>query len=292
MLPEPTDGEADTGAREPRGELGRAPLRVLIEPHREIVAGADVVLELVEARVEVEEVDPGHARTIPVSDTPGAPFPVGGDSVSLRNQASWGSEEHVTDLRITYTTSPDGTKKASLPEDSYAFVIDSIRETSRKSAEGIAASVQEGHAEIIRNIDGLTDAQARYKPAPGDWSVLEVMAHIVTVKRVMAALCTSLGSGQLPPGFGPQFEEERAQDGVTAVRFETIAEAREAAEAAHGELLAFIAGVDAADTSLTFRHFFFGAMNARQWACFQRIHDGDHGPQILRVRASAGFPAA
>ena len=55
---------------------------------------------------------------------------------------------------------------------------------------------------------------------------------------------------------------------------------------------AFIAGVDAADMSLTFRHFFFGAMNAREWSCFQRIHDGDHGPQILRIRASAGFPAA
>ncbi len=196
------------------------------------------------------------------------------------------------DLRITYTTTPDGGRKANIPDDARAFVLDFIRETAGKSAEEIAAVVQEGHDAVMLNIEGLSDAQAGHKQPPDDWSVLEVMAHLVTVKRVMAALCTSLGTGALPPGFGPQFEEERAQDGVTAVRFEAIAEAREAAESAHRELLAFIAGVDAADTSLTFRHFFFGAMNAREWSCFQRIHDGDHGPQILRIRASAGFPAA
>jgi len=193
-------------------------------------------------------------------------------------------------LRITYTTTPEGERKASIPDDASTFVLDFIRETAAKTPDEIAATVQDGHDAVIRNLAGLSDAQARFKPSPGDWSVLETMAHIVTVKRIMAALSTSLGSGKLPPGFGPQFEEERAQDGVTAVRFDTIAGARDAADAAHRDLLAFIAGVDSADTTLTFRHFFFGAMNARQWACFQYIHDGDHAPQILRIRQSAGFP--
>jgi hypothetical protein len=116
------------------------------------------------------------------------------------------------------------------------------------------------------------------------------MAHVVTVKRIMPVLSTALGKSELPPGFGPRLEESKAQDGVTAASFSTISEAREAAEAAHRDMLQAIAGLDDAQTELKFSHFVFGAMNAREWACFYRVHDADHGPSLFRLRSLPDFP--
>jgi hypothetical protein len=198
----------------------------------------------------------------------------------------------VEQLNITYKQGDDGARHATLPDDTIAYVRKFIQDTSAKSPTEIAAAVQEGHDAVLRNIDGLSDAQARYKPAPAVWSALETMAHLVTVKRVTVALTSNLGAGNLPPGFGPQLENESAQDGVTLANFETIADARDAAQAAHDELLALISSIDDANTDTRFKHFFFGAMNAREWACFQRIHDGDHYPQIASVRVTPGFPAS
>ncbi len=198
----------------------------------------------------------------------------------------------MDDLKITYAVDADGVRRASIPEATFAYASSFIRETAHKSASEIAAAVQQGQDAILRTIEGLTDGQAHHKPSPDGWSVLDTMAHIVTVKRICVALTTSLAAGQLPPGFGPHFEEERAQDGVTVVRFDTLAEAREAAEAAHNELLALIAKIDDAGVEIRFKHFFFGSLNAREWAVFPRIHDGDHGPQLARIREAADFPAA
>jgi NAD(P)-dependent dehydrogenase (short-subunit alcohol dehydrogenase family) len=201
------------------------------------------------------------------------------------------SSEPPVNLKITYPTDAEGNRRFHMPEEARTAVLDFIHDTAAKSPAKIAAIVQAGHDAVLRSIAGLTDAQAQHKPSADDWSVLETMGHIVTVKRVMAALAASLATGELPPGFGPQFEEERAQDGFIAATFTTVAEARDAADAAHRDLLAVIEKVDDANTDVRFKHFFFGAMNAREWCCFQRIHDGDHAPQIAKIIASAGFPA-
>lgn len=195
-------------------------------------------------------------------------------------------------LHITYEVGEDGVRRARLSDDALNYVLTFIKDSAAKPPSGIAAAVQEGHDYVLRNIEGVTDAQAAWKPAPDEWSILETMAHIVTVKRVTVALTTHLGAGNMPPGFGPHLEKEESQDGVTLAKFETIVEARESAQSAHDELLALIEKLDGMDTDTRFRHFFFGPMNAREWACFQRIHDGDHFPQLESVRLSPGFPAA
>lgn len=196
----------------------------------------------------------------------------------------------INQLMIYYETGVDGVRRARLSDEALNHVLTFIKNTSAKPVSEIAAAVQEGHDHVLHNIEGLTDEQAAWKPAADEWSILETMGHIVTVKRVTVALTTHLGAGNMPPGFGPHLEKEEAQDGVTVAKFERIDEARDAAQAAHDELLALIARLDGMNEEMRFRHFFFGAMNAREWACFQRIHDGDHFPQLESVRRAAGFP--
>jgi hypothetical protein len=195
-------------------------------------------------------------------------------------------------LQLAYGVGADGSKTVSIPDDRRAAAVAFLRSGGVKTPAEIETIVQRGHDELFEALVDLSEAQAAYKPSANDWCVLELMAHVVTTKRVIAGLCGSLGAGQRPPGVGPEFEEQAAQDGVTYARFETLAEARTAAQAAHDDVIAFVRSLDGpVNTDVTFRHFIFGALNSREWAIFERLHDGDHTPQVASIKASAGFPA-
>ena len=197
-------------------------------------------------------------------------------------------------LQLTYVVGADGTRTLTLPDEKRAMVIAFVRDNAKKSPAEIEAVVQEGHDELFAALDEVSEAQAAWKPSENDWSVLELMAHVVTVKQITFGLSSSLSQGQLPPGAGPEWEEPSRQDGVTIATPATLADARAGAEAAHQLLLGYIRKLDdgAINTETVFRHFLFGAFNAREWPVFQRIHDGDHGPTIGKIRSMAGFPAA
>src|SRR5438552_13393777 len=142
-------------------------------------------------------------------------------------------------LGLTYTVGGDGSKVMSMPDETREWVISFVRENARKSPAEIEAIIQVGHRELLAALEGVSEAQAAYKPGADDWSILELVAHVVSVKQVLAALAGSLRMGELPPGFGPQFEEAKMQDGFIVRRFETLAQAREAAQAAHDSIVAF-----------------------------------------------------
>ena len=141
--------------------------------------------------------------------------------------------------------------------------------------------------------DGMSEEQAAYKPSDDDWLVLNLMAHVVSTKQIMGVLTAALAKGELPPGFGAATETQASQDGITVSRFETLADARAAAEEAHRVMVEFARGIDGGvDTELRFKHYIFGAFNCREWVVFQRIHDDNHAPQMDQIKASPGFPKA
>jgi hypothetical protein len=194
------------------------------------------------------------------------------------------------DLEIMYERDADGNKlSSSMPERNKEWVLAFVAEHSVRSPGEIEAVVQAAHDEMMAAIEGVTEEGAAWKPAGGEWSVLEAMAHLVTTKRTMAGLARLLASGQRPPG-AEQFEEMGAQDGQVLVSPGTLAEARQMAEEAHERWLSVIRSLDSADAETRFKHYIFGAMNAREWSVFQAVHDGDHTPQMLRVRAEPEFP--
>ena len=195
------------------------------------------------------------------------------------------------DLELTYIKRPDGSRTLSIPEERRALAVAYLQKGALRSAAEIETIVEEGHGALLQALDGLSTAQATYKPEAGEWSVLELMGHVVTGKQLVAALCASLANGTLPPGFGPALEVEAAQDGVTVARFETLETARASACDAHAALLDFVRSADGpVNVEMTFTHFVFGALNCRGWAAFQRLHDDDHRPQVDAIRAAPGFP--
>lgn len=177
-----------------------------------------------------------------------------------------------------------------MPEDTAARVRSYIQHQGSKEPAAIRALVQESHDKLMRILDGLSEEQAAFKPSPEEWSVLQVLDHVVAAKKGTARLCVALSKGERPGPTGGE-GELRAQDGVTGRHYETLAEAREAVDAAHGELLAFLDGFpEDANTTARFPHFIFGEVNCKEWAAFQRVHDTDHTNQIEQVTSAAGFP--
>ena len=178
---------------------------------------------------------------------------------------------------------------ASRPPDVIERVTGYIRHNANKEPQSVRELVQKGHDQLAGLLDGMSEEQAAFKPGPDDWSVLELMAHVVTAKRGVARICARLARGEQVTNFGGEGEE---QDGIARDKFISLAEARAAADAAHRELLAFIDGaLSQANEDARFRHFLFGDLNCREWAAFQRVHDGDHAGQIGQITSAPGYPA-
>jgi len=166
-----------------------------------------------------------------------------------------------------------------------------IQHNATKSPEALRDLVQKGHEQVLGLIEGLSPEQVVFKASTGDWSVLETLRHVVAAKRGVARVCVRLAAGETPGGLGGEGQE---QDGVMGAEYATLAEARAAVDAAHGDQLAFVDGLASSQPNVEarFNHFIFGDLNCREWAAFQRVHDGDHAGQIEQIKAAPGFPAA
>lgn len=164
-----------------------------------------------------------------------------------------------------------------------------IRYNAAKDPPALRALVEQGQTQIDGLLAGLTEDQARFKPSADDWSVMELMNHVVTAKGGVARICARLGRGETIEGAGREGDE---QNGITGTDFASLAEARVAARAAHEELIVFVDGISpATNVETRFNHFVFGDLNCREWAAFQRVHDGDHSGQIEQIKAASGYPA-
>jgi hypothetical protein len=164
-----------------------------------------------------------------------------------------------------------------------------IRHNAAKDPKALRGLVEQGHAQVTSLLDGLGEPQASFKPAADVWSVMELLQHVTTAKRGVARICVLLSRGEQPAGRGREGDE---QDGIMGAKtFDSLPAGRVVLEQAQQEMLSFIDGLDAtANLDARFNHFLFGDLNCREWAAFQRVHDGDHATQIQQIMAAPGFP--
>jgi hypothetical protein len=167
--------------------------------------------------------------------------------------------------------------------------------------------LQTVRADVLREVEGLTQAQADWKPGPKDWSVGEIVHHLTIAEIATGKLTTKLtrdaeAAGTLAAGFPADFHEIKPLPDVRA-----SADAPEVVWPEHGkpigDLLATmnatrersvqslqkVASTD--PRRLLFKHFRFGDLDLSQWWKLQAAHDGIHLAQIRDVRRAAGFPA-
>ena len=68
------------------------------------------------------------------------------------------------------------------PPDVIERVTSYIKHQGSKSPEAIRDLIQSAHDRLTSMLDGLSPEQASFKPSADDWSVLELMHHVVSAK--------------------------------------------------------------------------------------------------------------
>jgi hypothetical protein len=152
--------------------------------------------------------------------------------------------------------------------------------------DAITASVREAFGNLQSAIDGLSGAQATWKPGDSEWSAAQVGDHVAIATGVMGNVTRLLARGQAvtdadwdPP---PQFRGDA--DDVSDVTRRL------------GELVGFTErlfdeGNETNDLTETANNSQLGDMNWREWFYFLGVHADDHLGQIKKLRESPGFPA-
>lgn len=159
-------------------------------------------------------------------------------------------------------------------------------------------------AELLKEIEGLSQAQADWRPSERDWSVGEIVHHLTVAEVATGKLTSKLlkeagaspapfpadlrafaplpeappGPAEAPPGVRP--EQGHRIDELTG----TIKAARERSR----QSIERLATVD--PRSLKWAHPRFGDLDLGQWWVLQARHDADHLQQLRAVKSASGFP--
>lgn len=171
--------------------------------------------------------------------------------------------------------------------------------------EEIVSEIEAARSELIHMVSDLDDAATAARAAPGQWSIGEIMHHLV----LMENLVTTLLEKQIPRakgrGIGADTGTESLMHSVDWYQIETVADKLTAPESVvpaqgltRGELLSLLSdsraklkrAIDEADgTDLSQMHFphpVLGRLDMYQWILFVGKHERRHIAQIARVKGA------
>jgi hypothetical protein len=167
-----------------------------------------------------------------------------------------------------------------LSDDVRARVTSYIQHQGTKSADGLAALVGTSQQRFIELAAAVPEDISAKQPAEGEWSMRELIRHVIGAEALVAALVHDLARGV-----------EKSRDGGLGM---TIADDRrpyagfvEQLRATNAAMLEAINGLpENPNLELKSRHPFFGPLNCREWAAFQRVHDEDHVQHGTKIVAA------
>jgi hypothetical protein len=161
-------------------------------------------------------------------------------------------------------------------------------------------------ARLLKEIEGLSQAQADWRTGDKDWSIGEIVHHLTLAEigtgKVASKVLKEAGDGVKPfpgdlTGFTPlptsPGGRADAPPAVWPERGKPLAQLVADMKAACERTRQTIDRLGAIDPRpLTFPHPRFGALDLAQWWMLQAWHDGLHLEQLRGVKAEPGFPAA
>jgi len=170
--------------------------------------------------------------------------------------------------------------------------------------EALWSELQSVRSEILKEIEGLSQAQADWRPGHSDWSVGELIHHLtlaeVATGKLTSKLLKEAGDSAAPfpadlPGFVPfppfppgPAEAPPAVRPERGHRVDELAGAFRTARERSRQTLERLASVD--PRTFKWSHPRFGDLDLAQWWILQVQHDGIHLRQIRDVKTHAGFP--
>jgi DinB family protein len=161
-------------------------------------------------------------------------------------------------------------------------------------------------SQLLKEAEGLTQAQADWQPADGEWSVGEILHHLMLAEVGTSKLTSKLLRDTRPPlppfptdleGFtplpAPPPGPAKAPEVIYPERGHRlerlIADLRTTRERSR-QAVERLATID--PRAFTWRHFTFGELDLAQWWLLHVRHETDHLQQLRAVKAAEGFPSS
>jgi len=177
------------------------------------------------------------------------------------------------------------------------------------AVERLWSELERVRAGVLREVEGLSQRQADWKPSEQDWSVGEIVDHLTIAETATGKLTSKLlkdvqpgsAAAVFPPDLAeftaaPLREGDEGGEAPPVVRpghgkpVGELVSAMKATRARSRESVERLAGCD--PRRLTFKHFRFGDLDLGQWWRLTAAHDAMHLRQIREVKGAPGFPRA
>jgi hypothetical protein len=168
--------------------------------------------------------------------------------------------------------------------------------------------LQSVRGELLREVDGLSQRQADYRPGEKDWSIGEVIDHLTIAEVATGKLTTKLTREAESAGTLAPFPPDLASFPPLPPWPAGPAEAPPVVWPSHGKAIGDLLGTIRATRErsrqsieklgsvdprrLIFKHFRLGDLDLAQWWMLQAQHDRIHLAQVREIKRAPGFPAA
>jgi hypothetical protein len=162
----------------------------------------------------------------------------------------------------------------------------------------ILECLKDSRVEFLAAAEGLSEAQAKATPAPGRWSVVECVEHVIAAETRFLGWLRKPDTEPAPP---VNKEREamilsRVAGRATAIeapeavrpsgRFVTLAEALAEFEAIRGQSIQLVESQGPGLYSLAVKHPFLGVCNGAEAMVLIAAHSRRHAAQIREIRSA------
>mgnify|MGYP001591094593 CR=1 FL=1 len=156
-----------------------------------------------------------------------------------------------------------------------------VTQAEKLSVAEIWAKVEASFVELSQSVSGnITPAQLTFKPGPEEWSIVEVMSHLLSSNINTCRTVVALARGkELSRDTGERGSLSAADDFLTLVAVN-----REAVIHSVREL------PESLELEPTLPHGMFGPLNCKAWLLFIRLHNLDHASQVKKNRQQQNYP--
>ena len=186
----------------------------------------------------------------------------------------------------------------------FAFLAVALLAPAALGDDALVKDLERTQARFLQSVEGLSEAQWKYKAAPEKWSIAECAEHIALSEELIRGVITrsletpaaaDLLAGAKKDETIVKFITDRSRKFsapeplVPSGKFATPAEALEFFKKERAETIK-LAGSTADFRNHVAKHPAFGHVDAYGWFLITSGHSERHTLQIEEVKADPGFP--
>jgi DinB superfamily len=170
----------------------------------------------------------------------------------------------------------------------------------------LITQLQQTKEQLLKDVQGLTDAQLEYKPAPDRWSVIECVEHITLIEKAILEGEQQLVQQPANPERRKDIKitdeqliknvEDRShkvkapESGIPKHSYSSNAETIKAFTDQRDKLIEYVTSTKDAMRDHIMDHPALGPIDAYQLLLLDAAHTNRHTQQLEEVKADPGFP--